>query len=382
MHYLGRFHPKVIGVTGSVGKTSTKEAIYTFLKRDFDVRKSEKSFNSEIGVPLAILGLKNAWWNPLHWSWNLLKGFWIAFFSRKYPQILILEIGADRPRDIKNTVSWLTPDIAVLTALAPVPVHVENFPDPAAVYKEKSELIKALKKEGTAVLNQDDERVMAMQKITPAKIITFGMKDLSEISVSGLQNPYPILAAAAVARVLGMNDADIKEISAKITATAGRMRELPGINGSLIIDDTYNSSPVAVESALNTLKTVQNKGKKIVALADMAELGRFSEAEHRRIGKFLVDIADSLVVVGEKAKWIFEESKSSRTETSRLRNFKVSPDATEAGIYLKNIIQEGDVILVKGSQSMRMEKLVEKIILDPEKNSHLLVRQEKEWKKI
>ena len=121
---LRRTKPTIIAVTGSVGKTSTKDAIFSVLKNYRKTRKSEKSFNSEIGVPLSVLGLPNAWNNPVLWMWNIIEGFFIACFSRDYPEVLVLETGVDRQGDMKRLTAWLKPDIAVITRLPDVPVHV------------------------------------------------------------------------------------------------------------------------------------------------------------------------------------------------------------------------------------------------------------------
>jgi len=157
---LRKYKPKIVAVTGSVGKTTTKDAIYTVLAENGRfVRKSEKSFNSEIGLPLTILGCANAWSNPFHWLVNFLKGLFLIIFRWTYPNILMLEIGADRPGDIERVTKWLKPNIAVLTRMGKVPVHVEYFSSPEAVRREKSFLAAAAlseKEGGKVVLNIDD----------------------------------------------------------------------------------------------------------------------------------------------------------------------------------------------------------------------------------
>ena len=130
---LRKYNPKVIAVTGSVGKTSAKDAIYAVIADQFHARKSEKSFNSEIGLPLTILGIPNAWNNPFKWLQNLLDGLALYLFRTSYPEWLVLEVGADRPGDIKKVASWLKVDIAVITRLPEMPVHVELFSSPAEV---------------------------------------------------------------------------------------------------------------------------------------------------------------------------------------------------------------------------------------------------------
>src|SRR3989344_2082713 len=146
---LKKYKPKIVAVTGSVGKTSAKDAIYSVLAEGSHVRKSEKSFNSEIGLPLTILGAPNAWSNPLKWIENLFDGLFLIIFPAKYPEWLVLEVGADRPGDIKSLATWLPVDVAVITRLPEVPVHVEYFDSPEEVVEEKAALIHALKSGGT-----------------------------------------------------------------------------------------------------------------------------------------------------------------------------------------------------------------------------------------
>ena len=177
---LNHYNPKIIAVTGSVGKTSTKDAIFTVISKRFRVRKSEKSFNSDIGLPLTILGQKNAWSNPLKWIWNIKLGFWRIFFTNNYPKILVLEIGADEPHDIKKITQWVKPDIAVVTALPQVPAHVGKFASPEAVWSEKGRLVEALGPSGIAIFNGDDKRVLAVKNRTKATIITYGIQDGEE----------------------------------------------------------------------------------------------------------------------------------------------------------------------------------------------------------
>ena len=162
---LQKYNPTIIAVTGSVGKTSTKDAIYTVMSSSsLSVRKSEKSFNGEIGLPLTILGCKNAWNNPLAWLGNILSGIEMIIFKTKYPKCLILEIGADHPGDIRRITKWLKPDIAVMTKISEVPVHVEFFSSPEELFKEKSYLAKALKKNGTIVFSNDNIKIRALIK--------------------------------------------------------------------------------------------------------------------------------------------------------------------------------------------------------------------------
>src|SRR3569623_103785 len=170
---IKKYKPKIVAITGSGGKTSTKDAIYAVVSHGAYVRKSEKSFNSEIGEPLTILGLSNAWSNPLHWMQNLFDGLFLIVFRSKYPEWLVLEIGADHPGDIKKVAAWLPVDIAVITRLPDVPVHVEFFDSPEEVAEEKASLIGALKPTGTLVLYADDARTKKLEERAQGKNVVF-----------------------------------------------------------------------------------------------------------------------------------------------------------------------------------------------------------------
>ena len=171
---LKRFMPRIVAVTGSVGKTSTKDAIVAVLERSANVRGSDKSYNSEFGVPLTILGLPNAWGSPVGWAKNLIQGFLVPYTSRGYPDWLVLEVGADKPGDIKTLTQWLHPDIVVVTRIGEVPVHVEHFGSPLHIVEEKAHLVKAVRDGGAVVLNYDDEKVRAMKVPSGVQVRTYG----------------------------------------------------------------------------------------------------------------------------------------------------------------------------------------------------------------
>jgi UDP-N-acetylmuramoyl-tripeptide--D-alanyl-D-alanine ligase len=175
------YKPRIVAITGSVGKTSTKDAIYSVLAPHVFVRKSEKSFNSEIGIPLTILGRPNAWNNPFGWLENLIDGLVLIVWRTKYPEWLVLEVGADRPGDISSVAKWLRADIVVITRLPDVPVHVEFFDSPEDVIREKASLLRALKPDGTFVANADDEKVLALRDDVPGQSMTFGFSLGSDI---------------------------------------------------------------------------------------------------------------------------------------------------------------------------------------------------------
>ncbi len=414
---LRKYKPKIVAVTGSVGKTSTKDAIYAVLAKSARVRKSEKSFNSEVGLPLTILGVPNAWNNPFRWLQNIIDGIFILIFTVQYPEWLVLEVGADRPGDIRSLAAWLPVDIAVITLLPEMPVHVEFFNSPEAVIEEKASLIDAIKPGGVLALFADDPRTLGLQYRLPApdaRIITFGFSEGAEvrgehvallteegkdelpvgmtatITADGVSVPLevagavgvhafvPALAAAAVGCALHHPLGDIVGALESYDPPPGRMRLIRGIKNTLIIDDSYNSSPAATAAALVTLGMIKNKGKKIAALADMMELGRHSTEEHRKIGGYAAKHAGLLITVGFRARDIAQGALDNGMPDNSILQFE---DSGKAGAELQNLIQAGDCVLVKGSQSMRIARVVEVIMAEPERAEELLVRQDAEWKK-
>lgn len=412
---LRKYKPHVVAVTGSVGKTSTKDAVYSVLAPHVFVRKSEKSFNSEVGIPLTILGRPNAWNNPLRWAENLIDGLVLIFFTSEYPEWLILEVGADRPGDISSVAKWLSIDIAIITRLPDMPVHVEFFESPEEVVQEKASLLRGLKPDGVFIANADDPTVLGLRDRVPGQAMTYGfslgsdvkggnLSLLSDPSGGGLpvgiaadisyedtgekgevrvlgtvgaQAVMPLLAALAVGKVLKFPFAESLRALSSHVPPPGRMRLIPGLKGTLIIDDTYNASPAATAAALDAL-TLMGSGRTIAVLGDMLELGRFSVEQHKEIGKRAASICTLLITVGFRARDIAEGALGAGMPESAIFQFE---DAQKAGKYLEDLLQAGDVLLIKGSQSTRMERAVEEIMLEPERAEELLVRQEAEWKR-
>lgn len=415
---LRKYRPTVVAVTGSVGKTSTKDAIYAILSKQFYARKSEKSFNSDIGIPLAILGCPNGWYDYHIWLSNIMEGLRLIFTKNHYPKWLVLEVGADRPGDIKKVARWLSPDVVVVTRFADVPVHVEFFSSPEELVREKTYLAEALKPEGLLVLNHDDKQSAALKEKTCARVITFGFDEGARIRASheeifyttngegslevpegitfkvsyvgstvpvrlngafGVQHIYAVLAGFALGIIYGINMVAITEGLASFVPPPGRLRRIDGQSGSILLDDSYNASPVATEVALSTLANIRKgeHARKIAVLGDMLELGKYSSKEHARVGEQTAKTADILIVVGVRAKMIAESALSSGMPAHSMYAFETS---REAGEFLKNFVAQGDIVLVKGSQSMRMEQVVLSLMKHPEEAPLLLVRQETIWK--
>lgn len=404
---LWRYKPTIVSITGSVGKTSTKEAIFAVLKEKFNVRQNYKNYNNEIGVPLSILGQETGGSSFWHWVKVLLLGFLGIIFTKNYPKILILEMGADKPGDIGYLVSFVPCFVGVITAIGEIPVHVEFFQSPTQLAREKANLIKGLPPRGWAVLNLDDERVGALAVMTKAQIFTFGLGEKADLRVSNLEQHlqnldeacltfkidyrgsnvpiklnnifgqhqvYAVLAAMAVGLIFEMNLVEISQALKNYQPPAGRLRLIKGVKNSWILDDTYNASPNSTLAALEVLGKIP--GHKIAVLGDMLELGAFSEEAHRRVGQKAAQTIDLLLAVGERTIFMADQAKKAGLADSKVFYYVSSG---EAGRMLQDLIGEGDIILVKGSQGIRMEKIVKEIMAEPERAGELLVRQEEEW---
>jgi UDP-N-acetylmuramoyl-tripeptide--D-alanyl-D-alanine ligase len=316
-----KYKPKIVLITGSIGKTSTKDAIFAVLSQFAHVRKSEKSYNSEFGIPLSILGLESGWRNPLLWIGNLFKGLMLILSKQKsYPEWLVLEVGARKPGDIEASAGWITADCVVVTAIGSTPPHIEFYDSLQQLVAEKATLIKKLRKNGTLILNADDPLSYDMHTLTDSNVMTFGDTSGATIHSShlavhyskesgvpdgtsfkvkvgnasipvsmrwvfGANHMYAALAALAVAQSQKFDLITAAKALEAYEVPNGRMRLIDGVRGTFIIDDTYNASPQATESAIETLGNMKTSGRKIAVLGDMLELGKFTEDAHRRAGE-------------------------------------------------------------------------------------------------
>lgn len=407
---LKKYHPKIVAITGSVGKTTAKEAIFKVLSFAYNVRKNPKNYNNEIGVPLTIIGELSPGASLLGWLRVFSKSLLLIFFrSSRYPDILVLEMGADRVGDIEYFTGFVQPSVSVITVVSEA--HTEFLGTLEDIAKEKSKLITCLRNGDTAVLNHDDERIMNMRSLTRSRIVTFGLspaadfyaadihmvfneekgisvtihsnEDSREMFFENVMAPYllySVLAAFCVGEIFDLTFHEIAESLQGFTSPAGRMRLIPGIKSTFIIDDTYNASPLSCVQAVKTLGGVsfgESSSKKYAVLGDMKELGSFSETSHREVGKTVFKHGiDYLFAVGELARDYARGAREAGMSEDRIFNFS---DAPSAGRFLQQRIKSGDVILVKGSQDARMERVVKEIMAEPLKAPELLVRQEKEW---
>ncbi len=354
--------PTIIGVTGSAGKTSTKEAIGWVLKQGLDKEKvlvSEGNLNTELGLPMVILGVKkpeskSAWLGILFVALGNL-----VFPSAKLKgKILVLEYGADAPGDIRRLVKIAPPHIAAVTIVGSA--HTVNLGSLEDVAYEKSQLVRHLKKSDIVILNKGDSLVKKMAKATKAKVIFaegIGLDLSREIAKKVANEGFGIQKEVAQKAI----DSWVQPL--------GRLQLLRGKKDTFLIDDTYNANPPSTLLALNELKkqAVKLKAKrKIAVLGDMLELGAEEEKVHKGAALAAQKIADVLITVGKRYQ-----------ETGIGKNFASPKDAEK---FILSIIKKGDLVLLKGSQSMRIEKVTSALLAD-KSDQKKLVRQSDYWLK-
>ncbi len=404
---IWRYRPGIIGVTGSVGKTSTKLAIRAVLEKGRNVRAAPDNLNNDIGLPLAIIGD----WSEddlalitrstpsgtmpmrklLFWTKVIMVALWhLIIKSREYPEILILEYAADRPGDIKYLLGVARPNMSVVTAIGDIPAHVEHYSGPEEVVREKGRLIEYLSVGGFAVLNGDDTAVRNLQSRTRARVITFGFEKGAELRITRFENrvhdgvpigisfkleyngtfvpvriehafgrahAYAASAAAAIGIAFGMNLVAISEALANYAPADSRMQVFRGIRSTYVIDDAYNANPSALRLALGTLDDLPGK-RKIAVLGDMLEIGKYTSEAHERAGGLVATTANVLFAVGPRAKMIADAAHENGMKKNAIFFFGT---AGTAKIALRDFVRKGDVILVKGSHDMHMDAIVDEL---------------------
>jgi UDP-N-acetylmuramoyl-tripeptide--D-alanyl-D-alanine ligase len=339
-----------------VGKTTTKELTHAVLARRFNTLKSEGNYNNEIGLPLTLLRLR-----PWH-------------------QRAVLEMGMYTSGEISLLCDLAQPHIGVVTIVGAV--HMEWLGSIEAIAAAKRELVEALPPapEGVAILNRDDERVMQMADHTEARIVTYGLDSRADVwadnilsmglegihftlhhgrerlnvqvPLLGRHSVHTALRAAAIGLVEGLSWDEIvhglQELSYQL-----RLVAVPGPKNSILLDDTYNSSPESAIAALNLLDDLE--GRRIAVLGDMLELGPVEEQSHRLVGRRAKDVADVIVAVGRLGQLIGEEALSAGMPADRVL---MAIDAHQAAALLEEIIESNDVILVKGSRGVQLDSVV------------------------
>lgn len=401
---LKKYKPKVVSITGSVGKTSTKEAVYCVLKNYYRVRTSYKNYNNELGVPLTILGQKSAKKSIISWFLIFFKSVILLVKTDKnYPEILILEMGIDRPGDMQYLCDIAKPDMVIITAIGSA--HIEFFKSLENIIKEKSVLVENVKSDGFVILNHDQVEVLDMAKKSPARSLSFGFSKEADLRVvdyfldikkgsklkinyqgalvpanfESIISPggvYACLAASLLASHLNINLlSSIKDLK-HFSLPAGRLKPLIGLNNSLIIDDSYNASP---ESVILAIKSIASLNNKVLVLGDILEIGEHINQASVEIAKEIIrNNFNEVITKGEVALVINQQLLALGFPSKKLQHLANALQIIE---YLQAKLKEDDVVLIKGSQGARMEIVVKALLKNPDIDQEKLVRQEKDWLK-
>jgi UDP-N-acetylmuramoyl-tripeptide--D-alanyl-D-alanine ligase len=362
VYHRRQLTPTVVGITGSVGKTSTKEVVAAVLSRRFRTLKTKRSYNSEVTVPTTLLQL-----TADH-------------------AVAVLEMGMWAPGEIRFLAGLARPQIGIVTNVGPS--HLERLGSIEAIVNAKAELVESLPSDGVAILNADDERVNAMAGRTAAQVLRYGLtptadlwadaiesRGLSGIAfrahygeeeiylklpLSGRHSVHSALAAIAVGLVLGMGWDDIIS-GLQDETTQLRLFTVPGVGGSQIIDDAYNAAPASSLAALTLLGELE--GRRIAVMGDMLELGSAEEEGHRLVGRRVAEVAHQLICVGPRARWIAEEACLSGMDTNAVLIVEHNTDVVDA---LHAMLRPGDYVLVKGSRGVAMDQIVAAVQRRPE----------------
>lgn len=358
----GRLPVTVVAITGSSGKTCTKDFTAAVLGRSRRVTASEASYNNEIGVPLTVLA------------------------ADERTEVIVAEVGARARGQIASLMPVLSPDVAIVTNVGPA--HFGIFGSVEAIAEAKAELVDALGPDGCAVLNADDERVSGMGARCAGAVIGFGVSDDAEVRAAdlrlddraqarfrlvtpageaGVRLSFPgehmvpnALAAAAAGHRLGIPPPEIAAALAGVEAPQGRMQVLEAAGGWRVIHDAYNANPTSTAAALRTLVAMGRGRGTWAVLGLMAELGERSGEEHDRIGRLAARLGvGRLVVVGEGGRGLLE---AARDEGMAAEQATSAPDVSSAIASVRAGVAPGDVVLVKASRVAGLERVVEGIL--------------------
>jgi UDP-N-acetylmuramoyl-tripeptide--D-alanyl-D-alanine ligase len=354
--YRALVNPRVIAVTGSSGKTGTKDLIAAIVAKRFNVHSTPGNLNNHIGLPLTILGMDGS------------------------EDICVTEMGANHRKEIKTLAGIAKPDIGVVTNIGPA--HLEHFGSLKGVAAAKAELLEALPGEGTAVLPADDEFVDFLRERTKARTLTFGFSERAdrrivnlekresggyrfrvgdigiEIARYGKHHVLNAAAAAIVGSIIGVSPEEIAAavLEAPVHSGRGVLFDLEGI---LFFDETYNSNPASLRAAVDAFMEIPARGRRWLVLGDMLELGSSSEDLHREAGVYCGRAkVDGIFTIGAETVELNRAAAGQRKSPEHITHFL---DAAKLAAYLNELLAPGDAVLVKGSRGMHMEKILESI---------------------
>ncbi len=345
----------VIGITGSVGKTTARRMIATVLETVHTGIQSPRNFNNHLGVPLSLLELQQG------------------------DEFAVIEIGASGPGEIRALSSIAEPEMAVITRIAPC--HLRRFQSLQTIQREKARLIAALPEDGVAFLNNDDPLVSELRNCTRARVVTFGTTGSPDVlatsvvadngrlkvtvdgveyivPVCGRHNASSVLAAIAVGMEIGVPAEKIQEGLKKFQPEAGRC-VVAQVGAWTVIDDTYNSSPASVSAAIHTLEEFSDCHHRVLVLGDMLDLGDQAADQHYGIGASLASSAvDHIAVMGEFAADVVEGFRASGGDLNRISEFE---DLNTLTSMLDCILSDDDAVLIKGSRATQMERVIQQL---------------------
>ncbi|MBN1162929.1 UDP-N-acetylmuramoyl-tripeptide--D-alanyl-D-alanine ligase [Patescibacteria group bacterium] len=342
---LEQYKVKVIGITGSVGKTTTKEALATVLSGKYSVFSSPGNRNTLLGLSADIV--------------NNLK---------KDHEISVSEIAMDKPGEIAETCTYIKPDIGIITNISGV--HKEKLKTIANIIKAKGELLEFMDKDSVAFLNKDDKNVRKLEKTGKCKKIWFSTntKHGYKTNLAGSHVDFVVTLIDEVCSHMGMSEKEIQKGLLKVRNSPGRMSKLEGKKGSIVLDDTYNASPASVKAGINYLRSFNDK-KKICILGDMLELGTGEIQAHESIIKYALKHSDKVILVGKKMRKAAKKIVNGAT----LNILDKSSDFDLNKHLDSDFLSKNAVFLVKGSRGIQMENVVKKLLKNSKRDSEFLV---------
>lgn len=437
---LANERPTIVAMTGSVGKSSTRQAVAAFLgadRKEAGVRASAKNYNNELGLPFTVFDVSAPGRSPVAWARLIWKAYLTSHGWRKTGvRTFVLEMGADKQGDIAHLTRIAPPDVSIVTGVTPEdaslpPVHLAKYASIEALTEEKSTLVRQVKPNGVVVLNADDPRVFAMRHLTHAQVHTYGETDAADIrimsrqvkteerawgrepvgleinlqiynrhvtyvipGVFGRSIAYAWAAALGVADALDVPQEFLDNAAAHFKALPGRTRIIPGRNGVTIFDDSYNASPAAMMAGLRDLGAVilAPSQRRIAVIGEMREIGETAHEVHRRMGAEAAHLGlDLFIPCGTFAPAMKEGAVANGMKEEQIF---VCRDTLDAIPVLEKHLRPGDVLFAKASEGplpnsgqsskvtgVRMDRVVKAFMAEPERAAELLCRQEPRWQK-
>ncbi len=392
---------KIVAITGSVGKSSTKEAVTTVLSEKYRVRSNYGSLNNELGLPLAILGERNAS-SFLGWLWKVAKITLRTFVFDPKVDVMVLECGIDKPGDMDSILSLIKPDISIITTVEEA--HMQNFPNHESLVHEKWKLAFGTKESGSVIVNFDNPPTHTQIHHVTAKVLTFGLNQKADYSAQDVQynqkgttytlaaetekrtiivptigkiQAYITLPAIITGRILGETWTEIATGLEKLIPLPGRLSLLEGIKGCYLLESSYNASPSSMKAAIEVLKNIPGK-RHIAIVGDMRELGNITPEAHLEMLTILAKECDIVCTFGPNYEAALLHLPAHTKAQAAFHHFQIREDIVA---FITPKLQKEDIILIKGSQNtITLEKVSVKLMAHPEMAKQVLPRQYGKWK--